>query len=133
MEAGRETVLMQATFKVYRHDPDTGGKPTFQPYLLELSEDATVLDGLIKIREELDGTLAFRASCNRGFCGECTLRINRGGRLARMTRVATAKNKDGEITVEPTRFVRVLKDLVYDVDRQLWQKIKAGGTRVQPH
>ena len=100
---------MQATFKVHRYDPEAGGKPTSQPYTLDLPEDATVLDGLFKIREELDGTLAFRASCNRGFCGECTLRINRGGRLACMTRVATAKNKDGEITVEPTRFVRVLR------------------------
>src|SRR5438552_13807686 len=107
MEAGRETVLMQATFKVYRHDPDTGGKPTFQPYLLELPEDATVLDGLIKIREELDGTLAFRASCNRGFCGECTLRINRRGPLACMTRVATATHHGRELPVEPTHHERM--------------------------
>src|SRR3989442_13449505 len=127
MEAGRETLLMQATFKVHRYDPEAGGKPTSQPYTLDLPEDATVLDGLFKIREELDGTLAFRASCNRGFCGECTLRINRGGRLACMTRGATAKNKDGEITVETTRFVRVLKDLGYDVDRQVWQKINGVG------
>src|SRR5207247_7583392 len=128
MEAGRETVLMQATFKVYRHDPDTGGKPTLQPYMLELPEDATVLDGLFKIREELDGSLAFRASCNRGFCGECTLRISRGGRLACMTRVATAKTKDGEVTVEPIRYVRVLKDLVGDMDRALWPEVKAVGS-----
>src|SRR5262249_36350776 len=94
--------------------------------------EATVLDGLFKIREELDGTLAFRASCNRGFCGECTLRINRGGRLACMTRVAAARTKDGEVTVEPTRYVRVLKDLVYDVDGQLWQKIKAVQPWLQP-
>src|SRR3989454_79518 len=132
MEAGRETVLMQATLKVYRHDPDAGGKPTFQPYPLELPEDATVLDGLVKIREELDGTLAFRASCNRGFCGECTLRINRGGRLACMTRVASARTKEGEVTVEPIRNVRVLKDLVYDVDQLLWQKIKAVEPWLQP-
>jgi succinate dehydrogenase / fumarate reductase, iron-sulfur subunit len=123
---------MQATFKVHRYDPQTGGKPVSQAYTLDLPEDATVLDGLFKIRDEQDGTLAFRASCNRGFCGECTLRINRGGRLACMTRVATAKNKDGEITVEPTRYVRVLKDLVYDVDRQLWQKIRAVEPWLQP-
>jgi succinate dehydrogenase / fumarate reductase iron-sulfur subunit len=132
MEAGRETVLMQTTFKVYRYDSEAGGKPTFQQYALELPEDATVLDGLFKIREELDGTLAFRASCNRGFCGECTLRINRGGRLACMTRVVTTRTKEGEVTVEPTRHVRVLKDLVYDVDRQLWQKIRAVEPWLQP-
>src|SRR5262249_50088503 len=132
VETGREAVLMQTTFKVSRYDSEAGGKPTFQSYALELAEDATVLDGLFKIREELDGTLAFRASCNRGFCGECTLRINRGGRLACMTRVATTRTKEGEVTVEPTRYVRVLKDLVYDVDRQLWQKIKAVEPWLQP-
>ena len=123
---------MQATFKVSRYDPEAGGKPTLQPYTLELPEDATVLDGLFKIREELDGSLAFRASCNRGFCGECTLRISRGGRLACMTRVATARTKDGEVTVEPIRYVRVLKDLVCDMDRSLWQKIKAVEPWLQP-
>ena len=123
---------MQTTFKVHRYDPEAGGKPTSQTYALDLPEEATVLDGLFKIRDELDGTLAFRASCNRGFCGECTLRINRGGRLACMTRVATARSKDGEITVEPTRHVRILKDLVCDVDRQLWQKIKAVEPWLQP-
>src|SRR3989475_13090768 len=85
----------------------------------------SVLDGVFKIREELDGSLAFRASCNRGFCGECTLRISRGGRLAWMTRVATARTKDGEVTVEPIRSVRVVKELGCDSDQSHWQKIKA--------
>lgn len=116
---------METTFKVYRYDSEAGGKPTFQPYTLSLPDDATVLDGLVKIREEMDGSLAFRASCNRGFCGECTLRINRGGRLACITRVASTVTKDGEVTVEPVRNVRVLKDLVYDVDALLWKKIKS--------
>src|SRR5207247_8806412 len=97
MEAGRETLLMQATFKVHRYDPEAGGKPTSQPYTLDLPEDATVLDGVFKIREELDGTLAFRASCNVGFCGECPLRIDRGGRLACMSRVGDANDNEGEV------------------------------------
>src|SRR6266540_5256998 len=64
VETGREAVLMQTTFKVHRYDPEAGGKPTSQAYALDLPEEATVLDGLFKIRDELDGTLAFRASCN---------------------------------------------------------------------
>src|SRR2546427_1486473 len=125
MEAGRETILMQATFKVSRYDPEAGGKPSLQPYTLELPEDATVLDGLFKIREELDGSLAFRASCNRGFCGECTLWVRPGGRFAWLTRGATARTKDGEVTVEPIRSVRVVKELGCDSDQSHWQKIKA--------
>ena len=116
---------MQATFKVYRFDRETGGKPGFQSYALDLPEDATVLDGLFKIREEMDGSLGFRASCNRGLCGECTLRINRGGRLACITRIASVLTKDREVSVEPVRNVLVLKDLVYDVETLLWRKIKS--------
>src|SRR5690242_20654281 len=53
---------MEVTFKVYRKEPGPGTKPGRSDYKLELGNDATVLDGLLKIRDEVDGTLAFRAS-----------------------------------------------------------------------
>ncbi|MBI2461087.1 MAG: hypothetical protein HYV61_06285 [Candidatus Rokubacteria bacterium] len=113
---------MELIFKVYRHDPTAGTKPALESYPVSLPDGATVLDGLLQIRDRHDGGLAFRAACGRGFCGECTLRINRSGKLACITRVAQVA-KDGEVTVEPVRNITVLKDLVYDVDELLWQKI----------
>src|SRR5260370_647419 len=41
MEAGREAVLMQATFKVYRHDPEAGRKTTLPTRPLETPPEGT--------------------------------------------------------------------------------------------
>ena len=73
---------MEVTFKVYRKDPEKDGKPGRSNYTLDLPEDATVLDALLKIRDETDSTLAFRASCGRGYCGECMMRVNGSARLS---------------------------------------------------
>src|ERR671919_584801 len=73
---------MQVTFKVYRKDPEKDGKPGRSNYPLDLPEDATVLEALLKIRDESDSTLAFRGSCGRGYCGECMMRVNGSTRLA---------------------------------------------------
>lgn len=71
----------------------------------------TVLDLLMKIKEDLDGTLAFRYACRMGLCGACTVKINGKPRLACTTMVA---DLGGEITVEPIT-EKVIKDLVVDV------------------
>jgi len=118
---------METTFKVYRFDPENGSKPDFATYQVDLPDSATVMDGLRQIRDEQDPSLAFRASCERGSCGDCALRINKKGRLGCTLKIAkTVKN--GVVTVEPIRNIPVLKDLVYDLESFLWKKIKS----VQP-
>ena len=52
---------MQANLKVKRFDPaDEGGKTWWQEYKVDVHPDSTVLDSLIQIREQEDGTLALR-------------------------------------------------------------------------
>jgi succinate dehydrogenase / fumarate reductase iron-sulfur subunit len=116
---------MQVTFKVYRKDPEKDGKAGRSNYTLELAEDATVLDSLLKIRDEVDSTLAFRASCARGYCGECMMRVNFGTRLTCLAKVADFTKKGPEISLDPLRNVPVIKDLVFDWDAFIWNKIKA--------
>lgn len=123
---------MQITFKVYRKDPEGNGKPGRSEYTVDLSDDATVMDGLLKIRDELDGTLAFRASCLRGYCGECTMRISGKGTFACTAKVSAFTKKGPEITLDPIRNVPVIKDLVYDWDAFLWNKIKAVKPWLEP-
>jgi succinate dehydrogenase / fumarate reductase iron-sulfur subunit len=115
---------MQVTFKVYRKDPEKDGKPGRSSYTVEIPEDATVMDGLLKIRDEMDGTLAFRASCLRGYCGDCTMRVNYSARLACTARVSAYTKKGPEILLDPLRNVPVIKDLVFDWDAFMWNKIK---------
>ena len=113
---------MEVTLKVKRQPVEGAG--AVQDFALDVSEDATVMDALLKARDEQDGGLSFRADCMRGFCGACAYRVNGEGILACVTPVSkTAKN--GEVIVEPIRETGVIKDLVYDLDTFLWDKVKA--------
>jgi len=116
---------MEVTYKVYRKDPEKDGKPGRANYAVDLLEGATVLDGLLKIRDEMDSSLAFRASCLRGNCGDCMVRINGGSRLTCVARVSAFTQKGPEISLDPLRNVPVIKDLVFDWDAFMWNKIKA--------
>jgi succinate dehydrogenase / fumarate reductase iron-sulfur subunit len=116
---------MQVTFKVYRKDPEKDGKPGRSNYTVELDEEATVLEALLKIRDEMDDTLAFRASCLRGYCGECSMRVNYKACFACTAKLSAFTKKGPEILLDPLRNVPVIKDLVFDWDAFMWNKIKA--------
>ena len=122
---------MEVTFKVHRYDPSTDGKGQFQAYSLDTEEEATVLDALMRIREEQDPTLAFRGTCRTGFCGDCTMRISRRNRIACCSTVGAAL-RDGEITVEPIRLINVAKDMMFDMDAMVYQKYKAVEPWIEP-
>ena len=122
---------METTFKVHRYDPATGGKGQFQTYTLDIEEDATVLDALMRIREEQDSTLAFRGTCRSGFCGDCTMRISRRNRIACCTTVANAL-RDDEISVEPIRIINVSKDMMFDLETMVYSKYRAVEPWIEP-
>jgi len=122
---------MQVTFDVFRKDPEPEAKPWRSNYTVELPEEATVTDGLLKIRDEVDGTLGFRASCVRGYCGECLIRVGPRNRLACTARVSDF-GANGPIALNPVRIVPVLKDLVFDWDAFMWNKIKAVKPWLEP-
>jgi succinate dehydrogenase/fumarate reductase iron-sulfur protein len=71
-----------------------------------------VLDALLKIKNELDPTLAFRRSCREGICGSCAMNIDGTNTLACLARIdpATAKTK-----IYPLPHMFVVKDLVADM------------------
>ncbi len=89
-----------------------GGESYVQEYKLEVQDlRVTVLDLLIRVREDLDGSLAFRYACRMGLCGACAVKINGRPRLACTTKLMDLG--DGVVTVEPIA-EKVLKDLVVD-------------------
>ncbi|GJL94140.1 MAG: succinate dehydrogenase iron-sulfur subunit [Hyphococcus sp.] len=101
------------TFKVYRYDPSTDDNPRVDHYEVDVSNVSMVLDGLIKIKNEIDPSLSFRRSCREGVCGSCSFNINGANTLA------CTKSLDdlgsGDITVYPLPHQPVLKDLVTDL------------------
>jgi succinate dehydrogenase / fumarate reductase iron-sulfur subunit len=116
---------MQVTFKVYRKDPEKDGKPGRANYTVDVPDGATVLESLFKIRDEMDSSLAFRCSCLRGHCGDCMVRVNGSSRLTCTAKVSAYTQKGPEISLDPLRNVPVIKDLVFDWDAFMWNKIKA--------
>ena len=125
--------MMQVTLKVRRFDPDTDRpEARFQEYDLEMEDTATVLDGLIKVREEIDGTLTLRCSCRSAICGSCAMRINGQAGLACNTKMSDAIPRGGgPVTVEPAGNMRVIKDLVTDF-QPFWDKVRAVEPWLQP-
>lgn len=103
------------TFRIRRFNPEVSAEPTWQDFQLEIDPKERVLDGLHKIKWDLDGTLTFRRSCAHGICGSDAMRINGRNRLACKTLIKDI-NPDKPITVEPIKGLTVLKDLIVDMD-----------------
>lgn len=124
---------MEVTYRIRRFDPDATPANAFeQEYRLEMTEANTVLDGLIKIREEIDGTLGLRCSCRSAICGSCAMRINGQAGLACNTKLIEAMPADGSpIIIEPVGNLDVIKDLIVDF-QPFWDKIRAIQPWLQP-
>jgi succinate dehydrogenase / fumarate reductase, iron-sulfur subunit len=103
------------TFRIRRFNPEVAAEASWQDFQLEIDPKERVLDGLHKIKWEVDGTLTFRRSCAHGICGSDAMRINGRNRLACKTLVKDI-NPEKPITIEPIKGLTVLKDLVVDME-----------------
>ena len=98
----------RATLKVTRGEP--GGALRFETFQVPFTPGASVLDGLMWIREHRDASLAFRFACiNANVCKECVMRID-----GRNAYACTERLREGEILVEPLATKRHVRDLVCD-------------------
>ena len=138
------------TFRIYRFDPERDDEPIYRAYTLDVPEGMTVLEALLRIQAEQDGSLAFRYACRGAVCGSCAMMINGREELACRTQVhglgeqsrtvyrdAARVEDEGEaddgrtITVEPLRNLEVIKDLVVDMD-PFFEKLEAVEPWLQP-
>jgi succinate dehydrogenase / fumarate reductase iron-sulfur subunit len=104
---------MQVTLKVFRFNPEVDKKGHYETYMLEGQETDRILDLLEVVKGHHDGSLSFRRSCAHGVCGSDAMRINGQNRLACKTLVRDVGEK---ITVEPLLGLKVLKDLIVDME-----------------
>ncbi|MGN5379915.1 succinate dehydrogenase iron-sulfur subunit [Streptomyces sp. MUSC 14] len=114
-EAAASSHLITVTFRVRRFNPEVSAESTWEDFQLEIDPKERVLDGLHKIKWDVDGTLTFRRSCAHGICGSDAMRINGKNRLACKTLIKDI-NPEKPITVEPIKGLTVLKDLVVDME-----------------
>lgn len=109
---------MQVTLRIRRFNPENNQKPYWAEQTLDGVEPTDrVLELLHRVKWEQDGTLSFRRSCAHGVCGSDAMRINGVNRLACKVLVNTLGAGDGmKIQVEPILGLRVLKDLIVDME-----------------
>lgn len=100
-------------FKIYRWNPEKDNKPYIASYPVNINScGPMILDALIKIKNETDGSLAFRRSCREGICGSCAMNIEGINTLACLRRIdRNAKS----IKIYPLPHMNIVRDLVPDL------------------
>jgi len=115
------------TLKIRRYLPESGDAPHWQDFEVELDGHRSVLEGILKVKGEQDGSVGIRCSCRAAICGSCAVRINGKPMLACNTHLEHAAERsadDGAIVVEPMGNMPVIKDLIVDMDAVHWKKIE---------
>ncbi|MBA2567104.1 MAG: succinate dehydrogenase/fumarate reductase iron-sulfur subunit [Thermoleophilaceae bacterium] len=112
--------------KIRRYDPESGEAAYWQDFEVDLAPERSVLDGILKVREDEDASIGIRCSCRAAICGSCGVKINGQSKLACNTRISDAAKRaqNGAIVVEPMGNMPVLKDLIVDMDAVHWKKVQ---------
>jgi succinate dehydrogenase / fumarate reductase, iron-sulfur subunit len=110
---GESDGRMTLTLKIRRYNPEVSEEPWWDEFTVQMEPTDRLLDALHEVKWRLDGTLALRRSCAHGVCGSDAMLINGRNALACKVLVQDVAPK---ATVEPIRGLRVLKDLIVDMD-----------------
>jgi succinate dehydrogenase / fumarate reductase iron-sulfur subunit len=106
---------MRIVLRIKRFNPEKDKKPHDKDYAVEVEPTDRILDALMKVQTEQDGSLSFRRSCAHGVCGSDAMIIQGVERLACKTLVQDVAQKvNTVITVAPLKYMPVQKDLMVD-------------------
>src|SRR5947209_3675347 len=130
--------MPEYTLRIRRYDPQSGEAPRWDTHSVDLGGTQSVLDAILKVRDEQDGSVGIRCSCQQAICGSCGVRMNGKPGLACNTHLEEAAKRgagvgwnppdEGQentvITVEPMGNMPVIRDLIVDMDAVHWKKIQ---------
>jgi succinate dehydrogenase / fumarate reductase, iron-sulfur subunit len=121
---------IELALKIWRYDAETGEKE-LKRYEVEAPDWVTLLDVLDIIKDQQDGTLAYRKSCRMMICGSCGMRMDGAAVLACKTRMQPIAEAGHVPVVSPMGNLPVVKDLVVDMT-PFWQKFVSMKPWLQP-
>ena len=98
-------------FEVFRYRPDESDEGGFQTYEVPYEDDWLVLTGLNYIKNQVDGTLSYRFSCQMGVCGSCGMNVNGDPILTCATFIR--EFAPGPIRVEPLANFEVIRVITF--------------------
>ena len=129
--------MPEYTLRIRRYDPQAGEAAYWDEHTVEMPETQSVLDAILQVRDDTDGSIGIRCSCQQAICGSCGVRMNGKPGLACNTHLGEAAQRGhGEswhpeelkenrvITVEPMGNMPVIRDLIVDMDAVHWKKIQ---------
>ena len=138
--------MAEYTLKIRRYDPQSGEAPYWEEHTVDLAPTQSVLDAILLVKDEEDGSIGIRCSCQQAICGSCGVRMNGKPGLACNTHLEEAARRahgtgwnppedggDGTeeprderelITVEPMGNMPVIRDLIVDMDAVHWKKVQ---------
>jgi succinate dehydrogenase / fumarate reductase iron-sulfur subunit len=126
--------MPEYTLRIRRYDPQSREAPRWDTHTVDLSPVQSVLDAILKIKDDTDGSIGIRCSCQQAICGSCGVRMNGKPGLACNTHLEEAAERDWNspdeddgkpvITVEPMGNMPVIRDLIVDMDAVHWKKIQ---------
>ncbi len=133
--------MPEYTLRIRRYDPGSVDGAHWDEHTVDMPGTQSVLDAILAIKDEKDGSIGIRCSCQQAICGSCGVRMNGKPGLACNTHLEEAVKRehgagwnpgpeDGEerpgelITVEPMGNMPVIRDLIVDMDAVHWKKIQ---------
>lgn len=130
--------MPEYTLRICRQDAHSPESRRWDEHTVDLPETQSVLDAILKVRDEKDGSLGIRCSCQQAICGSCGVRMNGKPGLACNTHLEEAAKRshridwnppdEGQqaavIAIEPMGNMPVIRDLIVDMDAVHWKKIQ---------
>jgi succinate dehydrogenase / fumarate reductase, iron-sulfur subunit len=118
--------MSKVIYRVKRFD---GEKSWVQEYEFDYQPGKTILWGLTHIKDMIDPSLNFTASCRHAICGACAVRINGQATLACETPLDKMLERweSNTLLLEPLQNFNVIRDLVVD-----WEPKAERLTKVKP-
>src|SRR5947209_11363670 len=142
--------MPEYTLRIRRYDPQSGEAAHWEDHSVEMGETRSVLDAILQVKDDVDGSLGIRCSCQQAICGSCGVRMNGKPGLACNTHLEEAAARGhgvgwnpaegagtaeggvgrgdtapaGVIEVEPMGNMPVIRDLIVDMDAVHWKKIQ---------
>jgi len=101
------------TLKIARYNPDRSPPKWLETFSVEYRKGMNLLEALLRIQDEQDGTLSFRYSCRGAVCGSCAIKVNGSVLLACRAHVEDFLDKPALIS--PLPYFPVLRDLMVDM------------------
>jgi len=101
------------TLRIKRFNKEKDPPGWIETFEVEIRKGMNLLEALLSIQDEQDGTLAFRYSCRGAVCGSCAMRVNGKDFLACRTHVEDLLEKTA--LIEPLSLFPVIRDLIVDM------------------